>query len=54
MQCFKFIKVMMILFNLLIFVSMEGVGFLGSLKKQTTIWGVQAREQETVYPDSDL
>lgn len=33
MQCFKFLKVMMILFNLLIFVSMEVVGFLGFLTK---------------------
>lgn len=29
MQCFKFLKVMMFLFNLIIFVSMAIVGFWG-------------------------
>lgn len=33
MQCFKFLKVMMFLFNLIIFVSMAIVGFWGFPKK---------------------
>lgn len=55
MQCFKFIKVMMVLFNLLIFVSMEVVGFGGfPTKAGHNRNRVQAGEWETMYPDSAL
>lgn len=55
MQCFKFIKVMMFLFNLLIFVSMAVVGFLGFLTKAGhSLNRGQAGEWETVLPDSAL
>ena len=55
MQCFKFIKVMMFLFNLLIFVSMVVVGFLGFLTKAGhSLNRGQAGEWETRYPDSAL
>lgn len=54
MQCFKFIKVMMVLFNLLIFVSMEVVGFGGSLQKQVTIGTEFKLGNGKLYPDSAL
>lgn len=52
MKCFKFIKVMMVLFNLLIFVSMEVVGFGGSLQKQVTIGTEFKLGNRKLYPDS--
>lgn len=51
MQCFSFIRTMMIFFNTIIFVSMGAVGSLGLLHEWVThLSRAQAGEQEIAVP----